>query len=639
MRRVVSLRAVGAAAGALALAVTAAACASLPTSGNVRLSTLHGSSSQAQLGVQVLPVPPNPDWSPQDVVHGFLAASGSISDDFAVAREYLAAGFAQRWRPGTAATVVDSPQVWRVPTRGHLITSGGALDTQVNVTTQYLATMTSAGQGAGNVVVSPGRQIFQFAMTQQNGAWRIEAIYRNGMPTSRRLLLLTRFDFERMYQPTNLYYYPAADSVSNVLIPEPVYIPPQAATGSSGIVRAIVKPLFYPPPQTSWLYGAATTAFPPGTELLGVQVVGGVKAVVDVGGAAAKADAAQRERMAAELYWSLTSLPYTTSAVNQIRSVVLEVNHRTWKQLLPGNDAARVPRGTGSPLYLQTSGPLGTGIKAAAGKKLSSVTVSPAIGGPFTAIAAMPGTSGAVVLAGCRGRYISLLPQWHGARQTTVTLPASSRCTALSWDDAGNLWAAAGSGIYLVHGAASGGLERPAIVSVVCPACSGAITSLRVAPDGVRVALIERSGAMAKVLVAAVSKGQTFTYLGQTSQMLQVGSDISDPRQLAWLDPDHLLVLGRSGGTTGQPATGQVSPAASQALFEVSLNGSGSIEVATPRRVTAIAASWPAVGKLPQVAVATAGTAGKPSWVWTSTGGLNHGWSHVAQGITPVFPG
>jgi len=227
---------------------------------------------------------------------------------------------------------------------------------------------------------------------------------------------------------------------------------------------------------------------------------------------------------------------------------------------------------------------------------------------------------------------VSLLPQWQGARATTVMLPASARCTSLSWDSSGNLWAAAGSGIYLLRGASGAGLVRPAVLTVVCPACSGDISSLRVAPDGVRVALIERSGAMAKVMVAAVSKGQNFTYLGQTSQMLQVGSDVTDPLRLTWLDPDHLLVLGRPGGSASRPG--------GTALYEVPLNGTASTDIPVPGGVTWVAASWPRAAQLPRVVVATARTSRQPALIWAATAGLlNRGWSHVAQGGTPVFSG
>src|SRR5262249_31050191 len=116
-------------------------------------------------------------------------------------------------------------------------------------------------------------------------------------------------------------------------------------------------------------------------------------------------------------------------------------------------------------------------------------------------------------------------------------------------------------------------------------------------------------------------------FLGQTSQMLRVGSDITDPTALTWLDPDHLLAIGGS------------DPRKSL-LYEVPLNGSASSEVATPRGVTSVTASWPHGQHQPKVVIAIAATTTSAGKLEMSTADpLNPTWQQIAAGATPIFPG
>ena len=238
------------------------------------------------------------------------------------------------------------------------------------------------------------------------------------------------------------------------------------------------------------------------------------------------------------------------------------------------------------------------------------------------------------MLAGCRGRTISLVPLWQVSRALTERLPA--RCTSLSWYENRNLWVAAGNTAYLMPGAGFGSTTPPKQITVVCPVLQALpepamITSLRVAPDGVRVAMIVRyhNGTKA-VLVAAASKNASYTYLAQTEVMARVGSDIADPMALTWLDPDHLLVLAKSGS-------------ASQ-IFESPLNGGTSTEIAAPGGVpsiASIASNWPTADGIPRLVVAVPGSGGRAPAIYSADAGLlNRGWSQLPlSGSTPVFPG
>ena len=621
---------------ALVVSAPVAACANLPTSGSVRQNSLRGTGGAGQIGVQIVPAPPGRGWRPLEIVNGFLAASASYPN-YAVAREYLTAGkhgYGRRWRPGWAATVIDSPRVSLVPPPGHLKQVGGPATALVQVTGQHLARLDTTGRyQAGSVVIAPASTVFRFSLIQVSGQWRIDDIEVGGTKAQPTLLLLTKSDFERDYQPRNLYFYPRRLG-ANSLIPDPVYIPQAGDNGLSGLVKGLVGALIKGPPGASWLGRAATTAFPRGTVLIGTpQVFGGITAVVNIGGAAAKASPSQQQRMAGQLYWTLTHSPYPAQAANPIQSVVLNVGGRSVR-LSPAAYLRYLPRRLAASLYYQAPssarGPVVV-MRASASQHVS-VSLPNGLGGEtFGTIAVSTAPMGSAVLAGCSGKSVYLMP--HSRSNEVVAKRLPTECTSLSWDDHGDLWVAASTQIFEIPDAGSGLPSRPALVHVYVPPYTRehpVFQALRVAPDGVRVALIVRTGSVTKIQVAAISKsaeGTNFTYLAQTGHALRVGSDVTHPVSLTWLDQDNLLVLDRA-------ARGRTE------LFEVPLNGGKSTEVSTPRGVTSVAATLPPRKRQPRVMVAIAPTGTTPGKIEMARTWLpNLDWEPLVKGITPVFPG
>ncbi len=581
-----------AASGAVALAASLAACANLPTSGAIPLNTLHGSGAAGQNAVQMVPRPPVKGWRPQDIVNGFMAASASYDPNHRVAKEYLTAGkdgFERRWRPGWAATIVDSPSVNLPPAiRGISEQGGGPQPVDVQVTGKHFTALHTAGRyQAGSVVVMPSKRQYSFELVQVRGQWRINNILVGGKRASPTLLLLRKSDFEREYQARNLYFYPA-NGDTKTLVPNPVYIPAQV--GKQGI-RGLVRTLLKPGLESGWLFGAAKTAFPPGTKLLSAQVVGGITAVVDLGGAAAKASPGQRQRMAAQLWSSLVQSPYPAEEANPIRSVVLKLNGRTVK-VTPQGYGGWVPRAMGGPLYYQApaspAGPTVAHLRTS-NSASGSVPLPKALAGQtFAAMAVWSPSTGSPVLAGCNAKAIFLMPQAHAGQVITGHL--HSACTSLSFDGQGNLWVVSKMQVYVIPRAGTSPPAHLTLTGVLISWLNKAtIQSLRVAPDGVRVALLIRSGNTTRIRIAAISRSNGNTYIAQTSTMLRVGTDLAKPVGLTWLDPDHLLVLAETGNGRTQ-------------LYDVPLNGGQSIPIATPRDLTCsatencaelVTASWP----------------------------------------------
>jgi hypothetical protein len=623
--------------GALTLSTATAASATLPTSGSVNLGSLHGSGLSGQIGVQIAPVRPGRAWRPQDIVNGFLAASASpnyseasAAPDYTVARDYLTASFSKRWRPGWAATIIDSPKVQLNTVGGHIVKPSPPT-AYVSVTGRHLAKLQTAGSyQAGSIVVAPASTKFNFALIQVSGQWRISGISVAGTPAPRTLLLLTESDFERDYQPRNLYFYAPGEN-STTLVPDPVYIPQQAGNqGIAGLVGALLHP---PPgpPRVSWLYGAATTAFPRGTKQLGLPQVGGVTAIVNLGGAAAKASPEQQRRMEAQLQLTLTRSPYPAQSANPIQSVILQLNGRNVPPLPPAAYERFVPGDREAPLYYQVAGAGTTPpevVMRASATQHASVSLPKSLGTQqFGAIAVSMAPIGSAVLAGCVGKAVYLMPQARGGVVVTKQIPA--KCTSLSWDVHGNLWIATKTEIFEIA-AAGRGLPpvRPALVPVFIPKFThAAFQYLQVAPDGVRAALIVHVGSTTEIEIAAISQRHGITYLAQSDRTLRVGSDVAQPVELSWLNSDLLLVLDQ--GSHGR-----------KQLFEVPLNGGQSTPIAVPPGATSVTANWPKGQAAPQIVVAIAPTVSTPASIEVSEAKLpTTDWLTLVTGTTPVFPG
>jgi hypothetical protein len=531
---------------ALAAAVAAGGCSTVPTSGPVQ-QVGAGQVGISQENPQPIPVPPGPGWTAKQIVSGFLAASASFAGDHAVAREYLDSIAQRNWKPGWAVTVVstslttsDAPAIRRQ-------VSGEPEElAQVKATGLPVATLT----GTGQYLASSGSssESYPFSLIKINGQWRIDTL-----PTSQ--LLLTETDFEQVYQPRDLYFLTQS---GRALVPDPVFVPQQATTTelATGLVNSLLED-----PQRGWLSGAAVTGFPAHAWLIGGQVtINGSNAIVDLGEKHATTNRRQLEQMVAQLAWTLASGTTTPPGV------LLQINGRPVlgnQYQLPQTFSGWVPaQPAGSSLYFVGShgvvqelsgiGQPGSGrvaaVPGAAGTAgqgstpaLGSIAVSP----NRRWVAGITAGGGAVYIRDLsRGVW---LPPWR---------PTSGDCTSLSWDAQGNLWIAAAGAVWMLPPGATSASQ--VIVDDGFPA--DAVTQFRVAPDGVRAAMIVHGMVdgklVSQVQVAAIIHSDGSVSVGQPET---IGSGIADPVSLSWYGTDDVIVL------NGSPSGSQ--------LYEVPLNG------------------------------------------------------------------
>jgi hypothetical protein len=577
------------------LAASVAGCVGMPNSGSPgTFSATPKDTSQDSDFIGAVPAGPQPNWSPTDIVTGFLNATVSYPAYSAIAEEYLASSVPRNWAPNWSVTVVDqvivSPEItYTDGGRRAVVDVTGAVQASFNGTGQYVG----AQQGLHGT--PPANQ--KFTLVKQGKQWRITNPPKNRM--------LTEPDFAQVYKPQDLYFF---DPTGQVLVPDAVFVP--TGTSSTSLATNLVRALLNNP-QPKWLQGnptpPAVTAFPLHSTAGNVDVtVDGTTATVNLTGVAASASQADREQMATQLVWTLTGQP---GSPPDIQAVQLEFNGKPWTPSSPcpgaiGQSPALkqamydcknpYPVATSSAFYYvangqawsrcaseaqATTGEVGvvvpvfdrTGVATLSQScSKSSVQASSKAMPPPQAHGPPPQSMIAVspdgkYLAGVSpvGHTVTVWPSGAAKPSSTLSLPG---VTAISWDRRDFLWLAQGDSITMVVQANDS--SNHATIPDLFP--DGKILGLGIAPDGVRVAAIVHTNSGPAVELAAIDSGklvpgQPGNPLNRTSigSTVQLGPNVPNPIALTWYDADDLLVLDGAGAQTslwevpvdGQPAT------------------------------------------------------------------------------------
>jgi len=605
---------------AITFAAALAGCASAPSGGPPRRAT--GTGSQVQAFLQPLPPPPptsGPNWGPKQVVLGFLHASASYAFDPAAAEQYLAPELRKTWRPANRpVAVVGAPTGFSAERYNKAVQTEGSAAAApreiVKFTGQHLATLSQTGQ----YQYTPGQNVqYQFILAELGGVWLID-----GLPQDQPGLVLTESDFQTVYQARNLFFYaPTAPwQQAGVLVPDPVYAPLQSSNSAlntnlaTGLVYGLLNG------QGDWLSGATISAFPAGTQLIKqVKIIGGV-AQVDLGGTAAHASSLKIQLMIAQLRATLEDRSYSAPLANEVQLYINNSLQSSW----PISDIADVPQVNTGPV-LAVTGPSSVGELPDNPRTGSTLTarVSPAqIGGAtVTAIAAEPNRNDtpqvAVAVQDVAGCAIFLIASGQASHRSYELSTSGGTCTSLSWDNAGNLWAAAGQAVWVLQAQN----RRPVQVDVRALKESGSrILTLRMAPDSVRAAvLVQTKAGSTKLLLAAVrfDRGVAF------GPPVTIGAGAGNPIAISWSDPYHLAVLNDVGVIFAIPLTGgaglqpggspQTLGAAPTGAQTLTTNGSELVVGVSDGHISRISVSSPA-SAFPQ-------------------------WARVTTASDPVYPG
>lgn len=588
-RRTTRVKAVAGAALATLAAVGLAACATVPTSGPVR----EGGDLRLErenVAVPFIATPPRPGASPEDVVRGFLRASADFRDDHLVARLHLTAQARQQWRTGASTTVYD--RVEALPVEGRL---GGG-------------TVTVRGSGVARIDADgsyrrtpPGTDVVRsFSMARVDGQWRIAAL-EDG-------LLLSLVDVQESFRQVSLYFLtPSLDT----LVPDTVLLPEQPGLSTKLVSRLLRGP-------TAALRGAVATAFPPGTflEVPSVPVRDGL-VTVRLDGTALSADDQARERMSAQIVWTLKQLGPDIARVRitaggedlVVSGVPEEQPRESWLTFDPdgltgaqsvyvvrGGQVGRVIEGRFEPV----PGPAGAGQPAMR---------TPAVSLDEARLAAVSADGGSLYV----GRPSADAPFERLATGGDLARP--------SWDPPGNLWfvdRSTGTVSVLPPGASD-----PVTVDV--GELPGAPTHLAVSRDGARVALVTGAGKGARLLVATihgVDELDADTTVAARVSILaahEVLPDLRGVRDVAWADAQTLAVLGSRSGLPVEP-------------LYTSTDGYDVRPVQAESDLVALAAAPPLRPQTSPLVVAT----GEGQLQQFTPG---RGWVLLGEGSDPAYPG
>jgi hypothetical protein len=581
----------------LLLAGVLAGCVSVPSGGPVSsYEVTQGPGGQSQPYPQAIAQPPGNDWLPGDIVRGFLTASASFGARQQVAREYLTPSANRSWTPGWSAVVyATGPTVKPALYAG----AGSKKTATVTIAGSVQAILSGNGGYAVPSASASGGKSLTFTLEKWNGQWRISS--------APQYLLLTSYQFQYDYQLRNLYFF---DPTLSYLVPDPVYVPLQAT--AADLMDGLVSDLIHPPGD--WLSrGATVSAFPKKTTMIGDVTLNGGTAAINLGGSIAKADnEAELQRISAQLLWTLTGSGESGPAV---QSVQLSVDGQPKSP--PGSDLNPVqqlhqskyspPTGASSLFYyVDSSGNLLSG-DGPQGKRVKVYR----IGTGYSQIAVSPDQD---YLAALRNGSLFI-----GRLGGPLAKRGGTDYTSISWDPSDNLWATSGDQIVMLHGAADPdqpqGKPIPVdVVSLDGTPNIGPFTALRVAPDGVRVAIIVGGTALnfgAIVSQAGGRPGQATVEI--VLSPFSVSASGATFTAVTWYGFDNVITLSDPGPE----------------LTEYPVDGGSSTSIPAQPRMSWITASSgnPLIAGLPGGAMVSDTSL---SGTWTVLGGT---------GVSAVYPG
>ena len=520
------------------VAILLTGCAGLPTAGPVG----QGDGAVDVPGtVFPLAYSPAADADPQSIVQGFLAAGAAgLSDNFAVARQYLAGAAQASWQPAEGVVVYSVVGA---------LTFQQVTDTQISVTLPVVATVDADGRYAEG---SPGaQQDAAFDLLKNNaGQWRISGL-NDGV-------LLSEPIFYTVYRATPLYFLtPARD----LLVPEMRWFP-QRNTATYAVRALLAGP-------SPWLRDAVTTAFPEGTRLAveAVPVDADGVATVDLTVAVASADGAGRALLKAQLSHVLEPAG--------VRSVDVSIAGLP----MPEPAAANVPSDPVPPGGLEVLS--GGQLQRLSGAALKPVeTVGSIVGLDPRSPAVGADGDLQVLLAGPDTLVVAPTPTTPAR-----TLLTGSALLPPSVDRLGWVWSgpSAGDG-KLVVVQADGTMVR-----VGADWLEGrTVRSIRVSRDGTRIAVASSGADGPTIDVAGVVRDQAGTPQ-RLGDQVRVGERMTSSTQIVWVDESTLAVLGTSGAMTGP--TMHLVPVTGRTRALPALEGATSIAAGRGERALYLAGS------------------------------------------------
>ncbi|MEV6963340.1 LpqB family beta-propeller domain-containing protein [Streptomyces sp. NPDC051207] len=586
-------------------AVLLTGCASMPDSGDLRGVE---STPRQDTQVRVFAMPPHDNASPSEIVQGFLEALTSDDPNYETASKYLTADAARTWRPELSTTVLaDAPETTADPV-------GSRENSDEFAFTMYgskVATV-DAQQSYVPVTGSYSRPV-HLKKDRKSGQWRIDALPQG--------VVMGRSDFQRNYMSANKYYFASnaedGESAQSAAVADPVYVR-RRVDPMTQMVRSLLNG------PTAWLGPVVRSSFPTGTDLH--KDAGALtpddqnKLTVPLNARAARVGPGKCDEMAAQMLFTLQNLTPTVDEVelrsgkkhlcslheDRVEAVAAlgSLQHPDYLYFVDGDDRlVRLPAGTGATKAEPVPGALGEGgtaLRTAAVSRDERTAAGVSIDGRSLYV-------GSLVTGGSLGE-----PVLRSRGKTE-----DDRLTAPSWDARGDLWVADRDPdeprlLLLEKGAG-----EP--VEVETSGLDGRIRALRVAADGVRIALVVEKDGKRSLLIGRIERGEKSDERPAVTvlELRSATPALEEVTAMSWAGDSRLVVVGREEGGVQQMRYVQSDGSTPEEQAPAALTGVEEIAASQDDGLPLVANSEDGIVRLPSGAQ----------------------WQKVTEGTAPVYPG
>lgn len=483
-------------AGVMALA----GCAGIPTSSQIYYGEEISEDASTQF-VRVIARPPSLGMSSEEIVRGFLDACADPSDNYGIARQYLAIESADKWNPLTG---IEMYEAYSVEVSG--------IPTNITLTAGKLGTISDLGRYQSG---DPGAELSKSFELEQDaaGQWRISKLSDG--------ILLSSGDIDRSFRSFPIYFF---NTDKSALITDTVLVP----VSNSGAATSLVRSLLEGP--SPFLIPVATNTFPVGTTLTygSVPITNGV-AEVDLSNEILGADEETRRALSAQLVWTLNTLA-------NVSTVQITVS--------------------GQPLALSNIGPLQTiddwqsfstipSLELVNLNVIRNENIFSVVDGienlRFTSLSpllfATQDLSGTQIAAVTADRK-SLLIGSSSEAQFDVAAQGE-QLSSPSWDRDGSVYFADfGQGVREVL---SDGSVRTVSIDTSTLGTGDQVKQVSIASDGVRIAAVLSNGIQDVVAVGAIFKTDNESRI---IGLHRIERSISSVRDITWSSPTSVAILG-----------------------------------------------------------------------------------------------
>ncbi|MFM8211683.1 MAG: GerMN domain-containing protein [Actinomycetes bacterium] len=260
-------------------------CGNIPSTSSIKQGPEIGSNDQNSI-IRVIASRPQPGMSQEQIVNGFLNASASSDNDFAIAREYLVPNKKISWNPTKSIEVYEGQGQFQYINESQIDFSA-ALHSRVNESSRI-------------VLANPEDQLLKtFNLKKVDDQWRIDINFDG--------LVISKTDLNRSFSFYPLWF---VDPSKSFLVPENVILPRAITANATRLMQLL---LLGPSDQ---LKNSVITSFPVGSALSfdSVPITNGV-ASVSLNEVVLKAASQERQLLAAQIVKTLTRI----SEVNSIQ--------------------------------------------------------------------------------------------------------------------------------------------------------------------------------------------------------------------------------------------------------------------------------------------------------------------------------